>query len=195
MLQSPVSLSPSIFIHIGSEFVPVLAFYTTSHFASFTVSAGVLAGSTALATLISLAYERRVPIVSVSSSVFVCGAGLLSYLLAVPDILIIADSIYYFLTAFALWAALQYRRNLLKSIFDGAFALSARGWSILTWQWIIGAVLAGVGNELVRHYATPEFWINYKLVKLLLILLFIGTTIILARSYSEDSISSAAAGN
>ncbi len=186
-------MTRAVKLHLASEFLPVLAFYSVSQVASFTTSAGVLAGTTALATAASVYYEKRVPIVSVSSSLFVVGAGFLSYLFTAPAILIVSDSLYYFLTAGVLWWYLRRGQFVLQWVFDGAFAMAPRGWYLLTWRWIIASFLAGVGNEMVRLFFSPEAWINYKLVKVLLIIIFVGSQFYLAKHYCAETASPSSA--
>jgi intracellular septation protein A len=176
-------MTRAVKLHLASEFLPVLAFYVVSQWEDFTTSAVVLAGTTLLATTASLWYEKRIPLVSVSSSLFVVGAGVLSYGLTMPDILIMADSLYYFLTAGVLWWYLKRGHFVLQWVFDGAFTMALRGWYLLTWRWIIASTIAGVGNEVVRLFLTPDAWINYKLVKVLLVVLFVASQFYLAKHY------------
>jgi intracellular septation protein A len=181
-------MTRAVKLHLASEFLPVLAFYVTCQWTDFTTSAGVLAGTTAIATAASVYYEKRVPIVSVSSSVFVIGAGLLSYGFNNPDILILADSLYYFAAAAVIAAGLCRRHYLLHDIFDGALTLSPARWRTLSWWWIGAATLAGIGNELVRLFATPELWIDYKLVKVVLILSFVLGSFLLVRAHTRSQL-------
>jgi intracellular septation protein len=177
-------VTKTVAIHLGTEFVPVAAFYGVSQFHDFTTSAAVLAATTAIATIISIVVEGRVPLVSVSSSIFVCGAGALSYLFTNPDILIIADSLYYFFTALMVGLGLTRGVFILQWVFGSSLAMTMRGWQVLSWRWVGASALAGGGNEAVRVFATPELWIDYKLVKVVLVLAFVGWWLMLARRYA-----------
>lgn len=174
-------MTRSVALHLGSEFIPVIAFYAAYHVTDFATSAAILAGTTAVATALSVATERRIPIVSVSSSVFVVGAGLLSYLFSNPNLLIIADSLYYFTAAGIIAVGLWRRHYILAGIFAGALTLTPAAWRTLSWYWVGAATLAGIGNELVRHYATHALWVEYKLLKLFLIFAFVAGSFFLAR--------------
>jgi len=176
-------MTRSVALHLTSEFFPILAFYGSVQLTDFATSAAVLAGTTAVASMATWYYERCLPLISVSSSLFVIGAGLLSWIFSVPDILILADSLYYFCTAGALWWYGRRGIYLLERVFVGAFVMTPRGWNLLTWRWIIASVLAGVGNEWVRIGFSPEVWVHYKLVKIGLVILFVGSQFYLAKQH------------
>jgi len=103
--------------------------------------------------------------------------------------LIFGDSLFYFLMAAVVTLGLLANRLVLKAIFEATFAMHDKGWRILSWRWAAIFLLAGVGNELVRIYLTPEIWIDYKFVKVVIIAIFGFWQFNLARRYRIPGIS------
>ena len=88
------------------------------------------------------------------------GFGSLSVWPHNPDILIIADTLYYGSAALALGGLLLSGYNLMERLFSPTFGMTARGWTILTWRWVTVLALASLLNELVRQFGTPQLWLT-----------------------------------
>jgi len=74
-------------------------------------------------------------------------------------------------------------KHFLEHMFDMTFAMETAGWRILSLRWLTLLLLAGIGNEVVRLAFTPEVWIDYRFVKILLIIGFAFYQFRLSRQY------------
>jgi intracellular septation protein len=144
------------------ECLPLVAFFVASFYMSFLEATGLYVALTAIVVFIIKEMSARLPYLSLTFGVFVIGSGILSILFREPAILIIADSVYFFLGAFILLASLNTPTTLTERMFSYAFDLSPHGWRVVTWQWVLVFVAAGISNEVVRVMMTPEWWIGFQ---------------------------------
>lgn len=177
--------------HLLTEFGPVTAFFIAAQFTSFFTATAILLGSTIITLGLSWCYERRVALMPLIASLFVIIPGYMTFQFKNEGFLIFGDSLFYFLMAAAVGSGLLINKLILKSIFEATFAMSDIGWKILSIRWVLILTLAGIGNELVRIYFTPEIWVNYKLVKIILLVLFGVWQFYLARQHRLPGISNA----
>ena len=176
-------------IHLLTEFSPVLAFFIVGQFYSFYIATTVLLTFTFAALAIGWIYERRVALMPIIASLFVIIPGYMTLHFQEPGILIFGDSLFYFLMAAAVGGGLLVNHYFLKVIFEATFAMADEGWKILSQRWTIAFLLAGVGNEIVRIYLTPEIWVDYKFVKVIIVALFGIWQFRLSRRYRIPGIS------
>lgn len=170
-------------LQLANEFVPVIGFFVASQLYSFYTATAVLMALTALAISSGWYFERQIPILPIISGVFVILSGIITLLYQAPDVLIFADSLYYFLMGFGLIGSLALKKNLLKRVFGHVFAITEEGWSKLAFRWAIVFIIGGIANELVRIMGTPEMWVNFKVVKVVLVAGFGLYQFTLARRY------------
>jgi intracellular septation protein len=156
-------------IHLVNEFSPVVAFFIAAQFYTFYTATVVLIISTLAALAMGWYFEKSFPVLPIISGAFVVISGLITISHQDPNALIFADSLYYFLMGLTVAASLMYGKNILKIIFDKTFAMEDKGWSVLAHRWIMIFLLAGIANELARHYFTPEVWVNFKILKVVTI--------------------------
>ena len=176
-------------IHLLTEFAPVLVFFVAGQITSFFTATALLVISTFIALVIGWLYERRIPFLPIVSGIFVIVSGLITLLYSEPDALILADTLYYLLLALVVGAGLPYHRYFLKWLFESTFAMHDTGWRILSLRWFAVFMVAGVVNEAVRLLASPEFWIDYRFVKVILIAVFGFWQFRLSRRYRIPEIS------
>lgn len=156
-------------LHLLSEFAPVLSFFVAGQLYTFKIAALVLVVTTIISLVVSLWYEKRVPFLPFVSGFFVIVSGLITFFYNTPQALIFSDTLYYFLMAAIVGFGLARGWYFLKWLFESTFAMHDEGWRILSWRWFIVFILAGIANETVRMIATPEFWVDYRFVKVLII--------------------------
>lgn len=176
-------------LHLTTEFAPVLAFFVAGQFFSFFVATAVLLVFTIASLVVSYWHERRLALMPIIASLFVIIPGYMTLQFTNEQFLIFGDSLFYFLMAAAVGGGLLVHSLILKTIFEATFAMHDEGWRILSMRWALVFFLAGVGNELVRIYLTPEIWVDYKFVKVIVIALFGFWQFRLARRYriAEES--------
>jgi intracellular septation protein len=170
-------------LYLFNELAPILGFFIVAQVGDFYVATSVLMFLTVLAISLAWHFEHRIPVLPIISGLFVLVSGGITLKYHSPDALIFADSLYYFLMGLTLAGGLLFRVNLLKRVLSRVFAIHDTGWHILTIRWIIVFLLGGIANEVVRIAATPEFWIHFKAVKVILITLFGLYQCTLSRKY------------
>lgn len=165
-------MTKAALLHLLTEFSPVLAFFITGRFYDFYTATTVLLIFTVLSLLAGWLVEQRVALMPLIASSFVVIPGLITLYFSFPDALIFGDTLFYFLLAAAIGVGLYKNKYLLKTIFAATFAVTDRGWQILSYRWLILFLIAGASNEIVRIFFTPEVWVDFKFVKVLVISLF-----------------------
>ncbi len=155
------------------ECLPMIAFYVVSFYLTFLESTAIYVVLTALVIFIIKYTADRLPYLSIIFGVFVVGSGALTLLLKEPQILIFADTLYFFMGAAVLGYSLTTHRTLVERLFGYAFDLTPRGWRILTWQWVGVFLIAGISNEIVRIFMSPEWWIGFQFWRAIAINMFI----------------------
>ncbi len=177
------SMPRKAFFHLLNEFAPVLGFFIASQLSSFYTATSILMILTVAAISLGWYFERHIPVLPIISGVFVIISGAITLLYHAPDALIFADSLYYFLMGLTIAVGLIAKVNILERIFGRVFAMQKRGWNILAVRWIIIFLLGGVVNEVVRHLATPDVWVQFKVMKVITVALFGMYQFTLSRRY------------
>jgi intracellular septation protein A len=75
------------------------------------------------------------------------------------------------------------KKHFLERVFDLTFAMTREGWDKLSRRWLVLFILAASANEFVRITMTPEFWIDYKFTKVIIIATFACYQFTLSRKY------------
>lgn len=152
----------NLLLNLSIEFGPIIAFLILSETTSFIFATAVFVALTTLALVASFIERRKVAwfplIVAVSVIVF----GLLTVILKNPFYIIIKDTLYNGAFALILFAGAIKGKGLLKLLFEGLFAITDRGWLILSVRWAFMFTLLAISNEIVRIHVLPEQWIYYK---------------------------------
>ena len=176
-------------IHLLTEFSPVLAFFAVGQFYDFYTATAVLLVFTVAALLVGWIYEKRIALMPIIASMFVIIPGYMTLQFANEGFLIFGDSLFYFLMGAVVGGGLLVNQYALKAIFEATFAMADEGWRKLSVRWTIAFLLAGIGNEIVRIYFSPEVWVDYKFVKVILIALFGVWQFRLSRRYRLPGVS------
>ncbi len=154
------------------EFGPVAAFFIAYSLSSFTVAALTLGLTTFAALVASRSVNKRVPWFAIFSGSITMASSLATYVLDAPNILIIRDSAFYLFFALILGVSIISGRHMLRSFFGHVFAINEAGWRTLERRWLTFFILAGVSNELVRTFLTPDEWVHYKQAIVMVFLVF-----------------------
>ena len=154
------------------EFGPVGVFFVVYHWADFFTAALALGLSTLVALVLSKIVNKRVPWFAIFSGSITILTALLTFIYTAPWMLILKDSIYYFLFALFLGFSLWKEKDLFKTFFGHIFVINKMGWKILESRWFLFFLLAGVSNELVRVSLTVDQWVAYKQYIVVIFLLF-----------------------
>lgn len=182
-------MSSKALFNLCNEFAPVLAFFIAAQLFSFYTATGVLVISTILSLLGGWYFLKSLPILPLISGFFVVISGFITIKHQIPNALIFADSLYYFMMSIGLSVGLAFQINILKLIFEKTFAIENIGWLILTRRWIIIFLIAAIANEIARHNLTPEDWVSFKVAKVILVTMVGTYQFTLAKKYRIPELS------
>jgi len=170
-------------VQIFYEFAPLVTFFIAGQVLPFYGAVFALLVATIISIIIAWTYHRQVPVMPLASGSLVLITGTLTLYFNQPDAIILADTIYFWGLALAIALGFRQQKHVLEHMFDKTFAITKAGWTRLSWRWFTVLILAGFANEYVRIMMTPEFWIDYRFTKILIIAAFSFYQFTLARKY------------
>jgi intracellular septation protein len=154
------------------EFGPVAVFLGVYVFTDFFTAIWAAIGAVVCAVAYALVQQRRIawfPIISLASTLFFGGSSLLfhneTYFILQDTIGNIAFG------AVFLWSVWR-GTPILKILFQYTFAITDRGWRILTIRWAVFFLVLGCLNEFVRLTQSPETWVVFKAASTVAFVLF-----------------------
>lgn len=165
------------------EMLPIIVFFVVGQYLPFLDALVVYLIVTLLTIGIILHISKRISYLAVIFGVIIIGSGILSIWLQNPDILLVADTLYYLGAAVVLFILKFNNVNLLQMLFGGTFAMTDVGWNILTNRWTILLALAGICNEIVRQFGNTHDWLLFQLVRTFVFLIFATYQFTLTRKY------------
>ena len=158
--------------NVLSEIVPIATFVIVSELYDFTTGIRALMVTAFFAVALSWYIEKRIPKFGLFASGIILFFGALSLLFHNPFFIIIKDTLYYATFSLALVVGLFIGRSPFQVFFEDYFAMSERGWRMLSLRWAFFFAMLTIGNEVVRHLYTPDQWVLYKFCALLLTWVF-----------------------
>lgn len=157
-------ISKKILINTLCEFGPVLGFLVAFKLSDFMTGIIVMMIATIIALLLLKILEKHTPIFALISSGTVLFFGGISLFIDLPGIFIFRDTIFDTLFGLALLLSVWLGKPLFKYTFSGVFAITHRGWSVLSLRWGIFFLLLALINEWVRLTLSPEDWVIAKIL-------------------------------
>jgi len=176
-------MSRSAYLQTLTEFFPVIAFFVAGQVADFYTAVAVLVVTTLLSLGIGILRLKTIPVMPLFSGATTFLFGGLTLWLGEPDFLIFADTFYFVSLALLIGFFFTRPKHLLEHMLDKTFAMTKEGWKILSVRWFTVLILAGIANEAARFFLDPEAWIDYRFVKILLLISFSFYQFRLSRKY------------
>ncbi len=158
----------ALLIEIG----PILLFAVTDYFYSFTTATAVMIASTFLGVIYTILKGDRLPRFAILSTTTFSIFGLATIIFNDPTYLILSDTILDGLFAILLLGSLLLRKTLLQILFENIFAITDRGWRILSLRWGLLFLFLATVNEIIRLNFSEQVWVYYKLSTIVIILGF-----------------------
>ncbi|MEO8811513.1 MAG: septation protein IspZ [Caulobacteraceae bacterium] len=138
----------------------------------FRLATWFVVGGAALALALSLAVERRIaPLPAVTGALALVFGGI-SLALHRADILQMKMTIVDGLLGGVLFGGLALGKNPLKALLGGAFTLPDKAWAVLAIRYGIFWWACAIANEIVRRTQTAETWAVFRVVVLVVAVLF-----------------------
>lgn len=174
-------LTRGFLVSFAIEFGPITLFFLGTELGNFFVGTALLVASTALALLVSLIRDKRIPSFSLISSSFVLVFGMATLIMMNPLWLVLEYTLYNGLFGLAMFLGLAFNRPLLKPLFEGMFQITDRAWSLLSIRWGIFFLLTALSNEYVWRNFSEETWVYYRLAAAVVLCVFGFSQFFLAR--------------
>jgi intracellular septation protein len=170
------------------DFGPIVVFLIGFAYANFIEATKLLLIATVLACVWSFIREKRLALfpLFVSALTLLFGGATIAF--RNPRILILRDTVYDFIFAFAILIGLNDDWFLLKFLFPSFMKLHKEGWRLLSYYWVAFFIFAGTANEVLRRIATEEMWVWFKVFMIIITPLFaIVLYIIISKNHAEEN--------
>lgn len=164
--------SPKTIASILIEFGPLVLFFITFELFNFMTSVLILVVTVTVALVASLRLYGKISLFPIISSGSVIVFGLLTIFLHNPGYIIFKDTLYFGIFGLAVLIPLIFGKLSLKSMFDKIFAITDRGWKIVSLRWGVFMVLIAISNECARALLSAERWVTYKFIVLVILIIF-----------------------
>lgn len=168
---------PNQLLKLALEVGPLAIFFLLNAYASDIVGApkdqnifyatGGFMIAIAISLITSYALHRTLPIMPIVTGVFVFVFGGLTLYLQDEQFIKLKPTIANLFFAAALLGGLMAGKPTMKVLFDGAFRLTDKGWSILTLRWGLFFLLLALINEIVWRNFTTDQWVDFKVFGLM----------------------------
>ena len=146
---------------------PLIAFFASYSLYDLMVATAVFMVAVAISLAVSVALERRVPIMPLVTAAVVMVFGGLTLWLDDETFIKMKPTIINGLFASILLGGLALGRAFLKPLFGTVFQLDEAGWRKLSLRWALFFVVVAVLNEGVWRTMSTDFWVSFKVFGIL----------------------------
>jgi intracellular septation protein len=151
-----------LLINSFCEFGPILFFFLAYSVASFSAGIVAMMFGTALSLAVLRFYDHTLPYFALFSSGSVLFFGGLALLVDTPSIFIFRDTILDVALGIALIISVHKKRPLFKYVLKGVFAITDKGWSVLSLRWGYFFLCLALVNETIRLTLSDDAWVVAK---------------------------------
>jgi intracellular septation protein len=148
-------------INLGIEFGPIIVFLIACQTCTFLHATEIFVVATILALIVSFFERRHLAWFPVIVALTIVLFGALTIIFHNPFFIIFKDTLYNGLFGVILLIGLLFGKGLLKPLFKSLFAMSEKGWRILSLRWAIFFILLALSNEVARAVMNPHDWAVY----------------------------------
>ncbi len=174
-------------VKVVSDYGPLVVFFIAYKLYNLYVATAALMGATAVALVLSLAINRRIPLMPLITAGIVGLFGALTLIFNDDTFIKMKPTIVQALISAILLGGLIFGRALLKPVMGTAWPMTDPGWRILTRNFGLFFLGMAVANELVWRTQTEDFWVNFKVFGIMAITLaFSMTQIPILNRYRVD---------
>ena len=173
-----------------TDYGPIAAFMA-GYFTGDLMTATVwLMVATAIAVVLSLVIERRIPWMPLTTAIIVGVFGGLTLWLKDETFIKMKPTIIQVIFAVALLGGLLFKKSLLKPMLQSAWTLSDAAWRTLTFRFGLFFIGTAALNEVVWRTQSTDFWVTFKvfgLMGLTLLFFLAQTPFILRKNKAGDA--------
>ncbi len=153
----------------AADYGPLIAFFTgyMMNGRDLMVATVWLMIATAIATLVLLVIERRVPVMPLVTAGIVGVFGGLTLWLKDDTFIKMKPTIVQLIFAVILLGGLAFGKLLLKPLFGAAWKMRDSAWRTITIRYGLFFIAAAALNEVVWRTQSTDFWVNFKIFGLI----------------------------
>jgi intracellular septation protein len=151
------------------DYTPLAAFFIAYLIKGLFFATGALMVATVIVVILSLAINRRVPVMPLVTAGIVMLFGGLTLWFNDERFIKMKPTIVQALFSVALFGGLMFRKPLLKSVLGSAWQLTDRGWFLLTFRFAVFFAAMAVLNEVVWRSVSTDLWVDFKIFGILLL--------------------------
>ena len=145
-----------------SDYGPIIVFFAAYLGWDLLVATAALMAATAVALVISLAVNKRVPLMPVITAGVVGVFGGLTLALNDDTFIKLKPTIVQTLIGAVLLGGLLFNKALLKPVMGSAWPMDDAGWRKLTRNFGLFFLVMAIANEIVWRTQSTDFWVTFK---------------------------------
>ncbi|MDA0662110.1 MAG: septation protein A [Proteobacteria bacterium] len=145
-----------------SDYGPIVVFFAAYMGWDLLVATAALMAATAIALAVSLAVNKRVPLMPLITAGVVGVFGGLTLALNDDTFIKLKPTIVQALIGAVLLGGLLFDKALLKPVMGSAWPMDDAGWRKLTRNFGLFFLVMAVANEIVWRTQTTDFWVTFK---------------------------------
>jgi intracellular septation protein len=149
------------------DYGPLAAFFAVYWLQGLTAATVAIMAATAVALVLALAIERRVPLMPVVTAVVIGIFGGLTLWLQDETFIKMKPTIVQLIFAAVLFGGLLFKRPLLKPLLGTAWPLDDEGWHKLSLRFALFFLAMAALNEVVWRTQSTDFWVTFKVFGIL----------------------------
>lgn len=167
------------------EFFPILMFFIVNKFFGITpATASLIIFSIICYGYIYIRY-KNIPPLTLLSLIVLIGFGILTIIFNDAIYIKLKPTVASLLLAIVLLGGMLFKKNIIQNSFQEQIQITDKGWTFLSWSWIVFFITIAASNETARIYLSTDQWVNFKVFGLtLLTILFIPFQIYIIKKYS-----------
>ena len=150
-----------------ADYGPLLAFFIAYSFYDLLTATAALMAATAVALVLALAVERRVPMLPLITAAVVGIFGGLTLYFNDEIFIKMKPTIVQTLMSAILLGGLAFGKPLLKPLMNATWPMDEIGWRRLTFRFAIFFAAMAVLNEIVWRTQSTDTWVTFKVFGLL----------------------------
>lgn len=167
-------LTSRLFWNTLCEFGPILGFIVAFEIRNFQAGIITMMIATIIALIVLKHRENHIPLFALISSGTVLFFGGVSLFIDIPSIFILRDTLFDAVFGTILLISVWYKKPLFQYLFRGVFAITPRGWSVLSLRWGLFFLVLAIANEWVRLTLSEDAWVTAKIGIIIASVLFGG---------------------
>lgn len=145
-----------------SDYGPIVVFFAAYMVSDLLVATAALMAATAVALVVSLAVNKRVPLMPLITAGVVGVFGGLTLALNDDTFIKMKPTIVQTLIGAILLGGLLFGKAFLKPVMGTAWQMDDAGWRKLTRNFALFFLAMAVANEIVWRTQTTDFWVTFK---------------------------------